>query len=170
MKPNSRHTVRALGGMCWARRTVRSVTSHLAESLGRPRAVRGQTSGKLEEEQKLWVTATQRSRLSTACHQPAGTKMTSPGRCTAFSGCAAGHPGCCVRGHTLRNHAAPSRGTPAGRTTCTRAYAHQVIRVWTSCECSAAVPAVRCQLRAAECRRWLHGLLTGKGRAFSSAW
>jgi hypothetical protein len=110
-------------------RTLRRAASQRMDSLGRLWAVCRHTSAKLLEEQKLCVTATVRSRFSTACHHPAGTKITSPGICTPFSGCEVGHDAFCVRGHTVENHATPDRGRPGsvGRTIC-------IVKHITACE------------------------------------
>ena len=54
--------------------------SHLQDSFLRPALVSSQTFSKLPSLQKFSVTAIALSKLSTACHQPPGTKMVSPGR------------------------------------------------------------------------------------------
>lgn len=65
-------------------RWARSAFSQWTASWGRLFTVLGQTLGKLEIEQKFWVTAIVESRFITTCHQPEGTNITSPGACTAW--------------------------------------------------------------------------------------
>lgn len=55
--------------------------THFLDSLGRPRTVLCQTTGKFVRLQKFCVTATVSSMLSTTCHQPPGTNTVSPGFC-----------------------------------------------------------------------------------------
>jgi hypothetical protein len=63
-----------------------------------PAAARRRALRKLALPTKLWVTATVKSRLSTACHQPPGTYIVSPGRWMTSMGLGPGQPGCWVSG------------------------------------------------------------------------
>ena len=51
----------------------------------------------------------------TACSQPPGTYMVSPGRCTTSIGRGPAQPGAIVRGHTRANQSAASRPRPGSR-------------------------------------------------------
>jgi hypothetical protein len=76
-KPSSLLRERAssyFAGSCFSKRR-----SHLQASFFRPERVSRQTLSKLPSLQKFSVTAIVLSRLRTACHQPPGTKMHSPG-------------------------------------------------------------------------------------------
>lgn len=64
-------------------RWMRNARNQCFASFGRPRTVLCQTIGKFVIEQKFCVTAIVSSRFSTTCHQPDGTNIISPGRCTA---------------------------------------------------------------------------------------
>ena len=61
------------------------VLYHDLDSLGLPRTVLCQTTGKLVTLQKFCVTAMELSRLTTTCHQPPGINTVSPGRCNISS-------------------------------------------------------------------------------------
>lgn len=76
-KPSSLLSARAssnLAGSCFSRSL-----SHLQASFLRPARVSLQTFSKFPSLQKFSVTAIVLSRFSTACHQPPGTKIHSPG-------------------------------------------------------------------------------------------
>ena len=59
--------------------------SHFLDSLGLPLTVLCQTTGKFVVLAKFCVTAIVSSRFSTTCHQPPGTNIVSPGRCSTSS-------------------------------------------------------------------------------------
>lgn len=76
-KPSSLLSARAssyLAGSCFSRSL-----SHLQASFFRPARVSLQTFSKFPSLQKFSVTAIVLSRFKTACHQPPGTKIHSPG-------------------------------------------------------------------------------------------
>ena len=59
--------------------------SHFLDSLGLPLTVLCHTTGKFVVLAKFCVTAIVSSRFSTTCHQPPGTNIVSPGRCSTSS-------------------------------------------------------------------------------------
>ena len=81
----------------------------LRDILGRDREARIHTSSKFSCEQKFCVTATERSRLSTTCHQPPGTNIVSPGRWMTVRGRCSAVGEARRAGYTLANHEIASR-------------------------------------------------------------
>mmetsp|Transcript_3905 Transcript_3905/g.15079 ORF Transcript_3905/g.15079 Transcript_3905/m.15079 type:complete len:202 (-) Transcript_3905:882-1487(-) len=100
-------------------RTRRNFSSHLADIFGRARRVMRHTASNRAEVEKFCVTAMVWSRFSTACHQPSGTNMISPGCWMTSMG--GGNPwrfhsSVVVRGYILLNQVtdSPSRPIPRG--------------------------------------------------------
>ena len=77
IKPSS--LLRARASSYFAGSYFSSSLSHLQASFFRPERVSLQTFSKLPSLQKFSVTAIVLSRFNTACHQPPGTNIHSPG-------------------------------------------------------------------------------------------